>query len=108
MTVPPHRFISYKKLVHDLDLDNLSMDNLFKVQIWTNEINRTQYPLVSHCFSSMVMPALAGPVKGCNLIRHLGAGGKETYPGGRTAQEDVLITALPRLSWDSELQKRTQ
>lgn len=41
MTVLPHRviFISYKKLVHDLDLQVSIMSGLAKVQIYTNEMD---------------------------------------------------------------------
>jgi len=81
MRVLPHQVISirYKKLVHDPDL---------QVPSWVPWPRSTSaqirwiahnIQLVSHGFSSTVTLAI-GPGKELYLVRHLGAGGKETHP----------------------------
>lgn len=93
MTALPHQAISisYKKLVHDLDLQVSIMGGLDKVHIWKNEMDSAQS--VSQDFSSTVILAMLLSEE-LPLIRHLGAGGEEICSGKEDSSRGSTDTAL--------------
>lgn len=90
--LPPQAIsISYKKLVHDLDLQVSIMGGLDKVHTWKNETDSAQS--VSQDFSSTVILVMLLSEE-LPLIRHLGAGGEEICSGREDSSRGSSDTAL--------------
>ena len=105
----PVTSISYKKFIHDLDLQVSVMGGLAKVQILTNKMDSEQYPvgvlwMTQRC-QSTVRPAVWLSEE-LHLIRHLGAGGAEVRPGTEGSSGEVLTGPLRPPSLGSVPQKR--